>query len=137
LLSALALAGCASGEKLATKIFAADKTIVYDRTSDLLPPEGLRVTSNADRQISLAWDPVLVGDVAGYAILERSSGSGGRSARRHRRHHRASGRHHDLALRHGLHRRGRHAGLARRRPDLLYRVHPYDRQGRMCAATPR
>jgi len=37
-----------------------------------LPPESLRVTSNADRQISLAWDPVLVGDVAGYAILRAS-----------------------------------------------------------------
>jgi hypothetical protein len=79
---AAALAGCATtAEKLAARVFAADKTIVYDRGSDLLPPEGLRVTSNADRQISLAWDPVLVGDVAGYAILRTSSVQGAQEKR--------------------------------------------------------
>ncbi len=39
------------------------------RTVDLLAPTGLRVNSTAARQISLAWDPVLVGPVSGYAIL--------------------------------------------------------------------
>ena len=34
-----------------------------------LPPTGLRVNSTEARQIALAWDPVLVGDVEGYAVL--------------------------------------------------------------------
>jgi fibronectin type 3 domain-containing protein len=44
-------------------------TLTLERPSDLVPPDGLRVTSTADRAIGLAWDPVLVGDVAGYAVL--------------------------------------------------------------------
>jgi fibronectin type 3 domain-containing protein len=45
-------------------------------TPELIPPEGLRVTSSEDRQVGLAWNPVLVGDVAGYAIsrAERQDG---------------------------------------------------------------
>ena len=136
LAAVFALTGCGlTAEKVATKLFEADKTIVYDRSSDLLPPEGLRVTSNADRQISLAWDPVLVGDVAGYAIL-RTSGpnakdkdAGGASA--------------------GNDPNARRVGITTSRfgtvftdagdsPGSLgdgqtysYRVHPYDTQGRM------
>lgn len=134
LLSALALAGCASSEKLATKLFAADKTIVYDRTSDLLPPEGLRVTSNADRQISLAWDPVLVGDVAGYAILRSSgsSGSGGTIS--------PAGTVDTTARRVGITTsrfgtvftdEGDTPGSLGDGQTYSYRVHPYDGQGRM------
>ena len=47
-----------------------------DRPSDLLPPDALRVTSTEDRQISLAWDPVLVGDVAGYVITRSDTPQG-------------------------------------------------------------
>ena len=130
-----ALCGCAgTAEKMATKIFAADKTIVYDRTSDLLPPEGLRVTSNADRQISLAWDPVLVGDVAGYAIL-RSSGSGSASSPGS-----AAGAADTTARRVGITTSrfgtvftddGDAPGSLGDGQTYSYRVHPYDRQGRM------
>ena len=75
LLAGFALACASTSEKLAERLFARDQPLVFDRGSRLLPPEGLRVTSNQDREIALAWDPVLVGDVAGYAIL-RAKGSG-------------------------------------------------------------
>jgi fibronectin type 3 domain-containing protein len=122
----LALAACANdaAEKVATKIFAADQALVFDRASDLLPPESLRVTSNADRQISLAWDPVLVGDVAGYAIL-RSSTTGG-----------TEGPYHRVGI--TTSRFGTVFTDAGEKPGALgdgqtysYRVHPYDRQGRV------
>jgi fibronectin type 3 domain-containing protein len=121
----LALAACANGgaEKVASKIFAADQTLVFDRSSDLLPPESLRVTSNADRQISLAWEPVLVGDVAGYAIL-RGTGSNG------------EGTFHKVGI--TTSRFGTVFTDAGEKPGSLgdgqtysYRVHPYDRQGRV------
>jgi hypothetical protein len=67
--------------ELAERLFASDQPPVFDRGSLLLPPEGLRVTSNEDRQIALAWDPVLVGDVAGYAILRASGKPEGPYAR--------------------------------------------------------
>ena len=138
LASLAALSGCgATAEKVATKLFEADKTIVYDRSSDLLPPEGLRVTSNADRQISLAWDPVLVGDVAGYAIL-RTNGSNTSSTQ-------SAGAKTEL----GNDPNTRRVGITTSRfgtvftdggdsPGSLgdgqtysYRIHPYDTQGRM------
>jgi fibronectin type 3 domain-containing protein len=120
---ALSLAGCAStAEKVASKVFAANQTLVFDRSSDLLPPESLRVTSNADRQISLAWEPVLVGDVAGYAIL-RASGSG-------------EGPFHKVGIttsRFGtvFTDSGDKAGELGDGQTYSYRVHPYDRQGRV------
>jgi fibronectin type 3 domain-containing protein len=119
----LALAGCAStAEKVATKLFAADQTLVFDRTSDLLPPENLRITSNADREISLAWEPVLVGDVAGYAIL-RGSGN-------------AEGAFHRVGItssRFGtvFTDEGDKPGALGDGQTYTYRVHPYDRQGRV------
>jgi len=121
----LVLAGCGkTAEKVAGRVFAADQALVFDRASDLLPPESLRVTSNADRQISLAWDPVLVGDVAGYAIL-RSSGTGG-----------AEGPYHRVGI--TTSRFGTVFTDAGDKPGALgdgqtysYRVHPYDRQGRV------
>jgi hypothetical protein len=48
----------------------------FERKIDLMPPEGIRITSSADRQVGLAWNPVLIGDVAGYAVTrsEREDG---------------------------------------------------------------
>ena len=120
---ALALAGCAgTAEKVATKLFAADQTLVFDRASDLLPPENLRVTSNADREISLAWEPVLVGDVAGYAIL-RGSGT-------------AEGQFHRVGITNSrfgtvFTDEGDKPGALGDGQTYTYRVHPYDRQGRV------
>jgi fibronectin type 3 domain-containing protein len=50
-------------------VLESDHPLTLHRPSDLVPPEGLHVVSTGDRQISLAWEPVLVGDVAGYAIF--------------------------------------------------------------------
>jgi len=50
--------------------------LTLDRPVDLLPPDGLRVTSTRDRAISMAWNPVLVGDVAGYAVLRSGVAAG-------------------------------------------------------------
>ena len=64
------LAGCADlASRQRLNPFRRPVPLVLDRPSDLIPPEGLRVTTELDRSIGLAWDPVLVGDVAGYAIL--------------------------------------------------------------------
>ena len=120
---ALALAGCAStAEKVATTLFVKDQPLVFDRASDLLPPESLRVTSNADRQISLAWDPVLVGDVAGYAILRGTAS--------------AEGSFHRIGIttsRFGtvFTDQGDKPGSLGDGQTYSYRVHPYDRQGRV------
>jgi uncharacterized protein len=120
---ALALCGCAStAEEVATKLFVKDQPLVFDRASDLLPPESLRVTSNADRQISLAWDPVLVGDVAGYAIL-RSPGSGDGTFRR-------------VGITNSRFGTvftddGDKPGALGDGQTYSYRVHPYDPQGRV------
>jgi fibronectin type 3 domain-containing protein len=122
-LLALALGGCAaSAEKVATKIFAGNQTLVFDRASDLLPPESLRVTSNADRQISLAWDPVLVGDVAGYAIL-RASQPGENQFRRVGITSSRFGTVFTDA--------GDKPGELGDGQTYYYRVHPYDRGGRV------
>jgi fibronectin type 3 domain-containing protein len=48
----------------------------FERRAPLMAPENLRLTSSLDRQIGLSWDPVLVGDIAGYAIT-RSEREGG------------------------------------------------------------
>ncbi|MFI5316644.1 MAG: hypothetical protein ACHQ6T_13160 [Myxococcota bacterium] len=119
----LALAGCANtAEQLAGKLFASNHTLVFDRASDLLPPESLRVTSNADRQISLAWDPVLVGDVAGYAI-RRGTGS-------------AEGQFRLVGVtssRFGtvFTDAGDKSGALGDGQTYTYQVHPYDHQGRV------
>ena len=111
-----------SGEKIAERLFAKDQPLVFDKGSHLLPPEGLRVTSNEDRQISLAWDPVLVGDVAGYAIL-RAKGTG-----------------EVVYERVGITRSrfgtvftdaGASAGALGDGQTYAYRVHPYDKKGRV------
>jgi fibronectin type 3 domain-containing protein len=72
---ALAALACASaGDRVEQVFFSEYLALSFDRPSDLIPPEGLRVTSTEERQIALAWEPVLVGDVAGYAIT-RARGS--------------------------------------------------------------
>lgn len=50
------------------------RTVSLDPASDLPAPKGVLVTSTSGRQVALAWDPVLVGDVAGYLVL-RASGA--------------------------------------------------------------
>jgi hypothetical protein len=122
LVAAFALACASTAEKVAERLFARDQPLVFDRGSRLLPPEGLRVTSNQDREIALAWDPVLVGDVAGYAIL-RSSGNG-----------------EEAYVRVGITKSrfgtvftdaGASAGALGDGQTYTYRVHPYDPQGRI------
>ena len=71
LLAAGTLACASTRATIAERLFASDEQLVFDRSSRLLPPEGLRITSNQERQMVLAWEPVLVSDVAGYAILQR------------------------------------------------------------------
>ena len=117
----LALLGCSSIDpRLVEETFYSKYVeLSFERRADLIPPERLRVTSTADRQIGLSWDPVLVGDVAGYAVLRsRESSTGfdliGRTMSRFQTVYVDAG-----------------SG-----PELLgdeqtyhYRVHPYDTQG--------
>ena len=67
----LALLGCSSldARMVEETFYSKYVELSFDRRADLIPPERLRVTSTAERQIGLSWDPVLVGDVAGYAVL--------------------------------------------------------------------
>jgi fibronectin type 3 domain-containing protein len=122
LVAASALACASTAEKITERLFARDQPLAFDRGSHLLPPEGLRVTSNFDRQIALAWDPVLVGDVAGYTIL------------------RAKGKSEEPFARVGITRSrfgtvfsdaGSSAGALGDGQTYTYRVHPYDKQGRI------
>jgi fibronectin type 3 domain-containing protein len=117
----LALLACSSIDpRLVEETFYSKYVeLSFERRADLIPPERLRVTSTANRQIGLSWDPVLVGDVAGYAVLRsRESSSGfeliGRTMSRFQTVYVDEG-----------------TG-----PELLgdeqtyhYRVHPYDAQG--------
>ena len=73
LLSAL---GCAGLLERAEQVLAPERKIDFDRPTDLVAPEGLRVTSTPDRQVALSWEPVLVGDVAGYVITRAREASG-------------------------------------------------------------
>lgn len=115
--------GCAgSGERIAERLFASDQPLVFDKGSPLLPPEGLRVTSNEDRQIALAWDPVLVGDVAGYVIL-RSKAAGENSYERVGITRSRFGAVFTDA--------GASTGALGDGQTYSYRVHPYDKKGRV------
>ena len=67
---ALALCACQTvSARLPADLLRPQPPLTLERTADLRPPEGLRVTGSEDRQIDLAWDPVLVSDIAGYAVL--------------------------------------------------------------------
>jgi fibronectin type 3 domain-containing protein len=119
----IAALGCAgTTERVAERLFATDQPLVFDKGSPLLPPEGLRVTSNEDRQISLAWDPVLVGDVAGYAIL-RAKGNGESPYERVGITRSRFGAVFTDA--------GASAGALGDGQTYSYRVHPYDKMGRV------
>lgn len=77
LIAACTLPGCAElRTRLEASIAPETPQLVFDRPDDLVPPEALRVTSTENRQVALAWDPVLVGDVAGYAITRSRERSG-------------------------------------------------------------
>jgi fibronectin type 3 domain-containing protein len=66
---AIGLSGCLGGIQRLESMLESEPPLVLHRDADLFPPEGLHVVSTEDRQISLAWEPVLVDDVAGYAIF--------------------------------------------------------------------
>jgi fibronectin type 3 domain-containing protein len=69
--------GCRSVERfLAPRVADVQIPLAFDRPVDLLPPENLQVRSSSERAIVLSWSPVLVGDVAGYAVLRALDGSG-------------------------------------------------------------
>ncbi len=122
LLVALVAVGCASLRTRVLDAFAhGDLVLSFDRPSDLLPPEGLRVTSTQDRAVALVWEPVLVGDVAGYAIT---------------RAHLAPGPYEPVGIAHS--RFGNVFVDAGERPGALgdaqtwhYRIHPFDSAGRV------
>ncbi len=115
--------GCAvSGERIAERLFASNQPLVFDKGSPLLPPEGLRVTSNEDRQIALAWDPVLVGDVAGYVILRAPAAGDGTYERVGLTRSRFGAVFTDS---------GASAGALGDGQTYSYRVHPYDKKGRV------
>lgn len=122
-LVSLALAtGCQGLQaQLEREIFTENLELTMDRPSDLRPPEGLRVTSTSDRAIDLAWNPVLLGDVAGYAVLRSTDLTGdfdliGQTTSRFGTvyHDKGSG---EEQLGDGQ--------------TYYYRVHPYDRAGRV------
>lgn len=122
LLAAGALACASTRTTIAERLFASDQPLVFDRGSHLLPPEGLRVTSNQDRQIGLAWDPVLVGDVAGYAILRTKGKSEGPYERVGITRSRFGTVFIDA---------GASTGALGDGQTYAYRVHPYDLKGRI------
>ncbi|MFQ5512975.1 MAG: fibronectin type III domain-containing protein [Myxococcota bacterium] len=93
----------------------------FDRAADLLPPERLRVVSTANREIWLAWDPVLVGDVAGYVVTRAEQAAGpyetvGQTRSRF-----------DTVFTD----RGRRVGSLGDGRTYYYRVHPFDGEGRV------
>jgi fibronectin type 3 domain-containing protein len=96
----------------------------FERDVDLIPPEGLRVTSTRDRQVALAWDPVLVGDVAGYAVMR------GRDKRvEHDLIGRTRSRFQTVFV-----DRGESPGSLGDGETYFYRVHPFDSEGRVASA---
>jgi fibronectin type 3 domain-containing protein len=77
LFAAVLLAGCgavkgytlSARQYLERDLFSTYVPLTFEPACDLVAPADLRVTANQDRAIALAWAPVLVGDVAGYAVL--------------------------------------------------------------------
>jgi fibronectin type 3 domain-containing protein len=118
---AISLAGCAAWVGSLESALEREPPLVFDRPADLLPPDGLHVVSSADRRISLAWEPVLVGDVAGYAIL-RAPREGGEFALVGRTASRFRTLFTDAADAEG--------GLGDGRA-YYYRVHPFDSERRV------
>ncbi len=50
--------------------------LTFDPPANLMAPEQVHVVDTEERQVTLAWDPVLVGDVAGYVILRSGESEG-------------------------------------------------------------
>ena len=122
LVLSLANTGCQyMAEQLEEEIFSENLALTMDRTSDLLPPEGLRVLSSEDREIDLRWDPVLVGTVVGYAILRSDQVDGG-----YELVGRTNSRFDTLFLDKGESDEQLGDGQA-----YHYRIHPYDQLGRV------
>jgi hypothetical protein len=78
LVAALSGAGCGAALDIegAARLLRSAETprlplLREDPPADLAAPEGLRVASGELRSIPLKWDPVLIGDVAGY-VIERA-----------------------------------------------------------------
>ncbi len=118
----VALGGCATLEQLMREeAVTATAALTFDREVDLLPPESLSVVSSADRTIVLTWSPVLVGEVAGYAIMRAPDAAGP---------FRLVGR---TTSRFGtlFSDRGEEAGALGDGQTYFYRVHPYDLAGRV------
>lgn len=99
------------------------RAVSLDPASDLPAPEGMMVSSTTDRQIALAWDPVLVGDVAGYLIL-RASVPGEEFAALDRTRSRFDTIFVD---------RGDAPGSLGDDESYVYRIHAYDDRGRASA----
>lgn len=96
-------------------------SLTFDRPSDLVPPEGMRVRATHARTVSLAWDPVLVGDVGGYVVMRSKSKTGkfkdvGRTDSRFETIYTDAG-----AM----------PGALGDGETYYYRVHPYDALGRV------
>jgi hypothetical protein len=71
------MAGCATlRAELEQRFLQKDLALSFDPPADLLAPEQIHVVNTEERQVTLAWDPVLVGDVAGY-VVRRSAESEG------------------------------------------------------------
>lgn len=77
--AALALAGCAGaaldlagpGRALRGSAREPDRILVESPPAELVGPTGIRATRGELREISVTWDPVVSGQVAGY-VVERS-----------------------------------------------------------------
>lgn len=70
LIASVAIAGCQTlPKRLGLEALLREPELTFDRSSDLVPPEGLRIISTDERQVGLAWEPVLVGEIGGYAIM--------------------------------------------------------------------
>jgi fibronectin type 3 domain-containing protein len=53
-----------------------DLKLTFDPPADLHAPERIHVVNTEERQVTVAWDPVLVGDVQGYVILRSAESKG-------------------------------------------------------------
>jgi fibronectin type 3 domain-containing protein len=120
--AALLGTSCRSVEQfVAPRVAEIQIPLSFERPSELLPPEHLQVRSTADRSIVLAWSPVLVGDVAGYAILRAYDAAGpfrliGNNPSRFRTVYTDA---------------GDSEGALGDGQTYYYRVHPYDPLGRV------
>lgn len=121
-LASLLLVACTSAQRvLERRLLAPSIELSFDRPADLMPPERIRVTSTAARQIALAWDPILVGDVAGYAVLRATQAEGPYTVLG-----RTPSRFETIYL-----DAGNAPGSLGDGQTYFYRVHPFDAEGRV------